>query len=45
MNYIKNFIAFLKAIDEAISGAAGILIQFPLYFGIMGIMKSSGLVT
>ncbi len=41
----KNFIAFLKAIDEAISGAAGILIQFPLYFGIMGIMKSSGLVT
>lgn len=41
----KNFFNFLKAIDNAISGAAGILIQFPLYFGIMGIMKSSGLVT
>ncbi len=41
----KNFFNFLKAIDKAISGAAGILIQFPLYFGIMGIMKSSGLVT
>jgi short-chain fatty acids transporter len=36
---------FLKAVDEAIGGAAGILIQFPLYFGIMGIMKGSGLVT
>jgi short-chain fatty acids transporter len=41
----KSFHNFLKAIDQAISGASGILIQFPLYFGIMGIMKSSGLVT
>ena len=41
----KNIIEFLKAIDQAISGASGILIQFPLYFGIMGIMRSSGLVT
>lgn len=40
----KNFSTFLGAVDEAIAGAAGILIQFPLYFGIMGIMKSSGLV-
>jgi len=40
----KNFFNFLKAIDKAISGASGILIQFPLYFGIMGIMTSSGLV-
>lgn len=37
--------AFLKAIDAAIGGASGILIQFPLYFGILGIMKHSGLVT
>jgi len=36
---------FLKAIDAAIGGASGILIQFPLYFGILGIMKHSGLVT
>lgn len=41
----SNFLTFLSAIDKAISGASGILIQFPLYFGIMGIMKSSGLVT
>lgn len=41
----KNFFNFLKAIDKAIGGASGILIQFPLYFGIMGLMKSSGLVT
>lgn len=41
----SNFSSFLSAIDEAIVGASGILIQFPLYFGIMGIMKGSGLVT
>ncbi len=41
----KNFYHFLKAVDKAISGVSGILIQFPLYFGIMGIMKSSGLVS
>ena len=41
----KSFFKFLKAIDKAIAGASGILIQFPLYFGIMGIMKNSGLVT
>jgi short-chain fatty acids transporter len=39
-----RFDFFLNAIDEAISGAAGILIQFPLYFGIMGLMSQSGLV-
>ena len=40
----KSFFAFLKAVDNAISGASGILIQFPLYFGIMGIMNYSGMV-
>jgi short-chain fatty acids transporter len=39
-----NISAFLRAIDVAISGASGILIQFPLYFGIMGIMNQSGLI-
>ena len=39
-----NFNRFLKAVDKAIGGSAGILIQFPLYFGIMGIMKHSGMV-
>ena len=40
----KNIYSFLKAVNNAISSASGILIQFPLYFGIMGIMNSSGLV-
>jgi short-chain fatty acids transporter len=38
---IRNF---LNGVDKAIGGTSGILIQFPLYFGIMGIMKYSGLV-
>ena len=40
-----SFVSFLKALDEAILGAAAILIQFPLYFGIMGIMKDTGMVS
>ncbi|MFD1096515.1 short-chain fatty acid transporter [Salegentibacter chungangensis] len=39
-----SFASFLRALDEAIGGAAAILIQFPLYFGIMGIMKETGIV-
>lgn len=39
-----SFVSFLNALDEAIGGAAAILIQFPLYFGIMGIMKDTGIV-
>lgn len=40
----KNFNNFIHAVEEAIKGTSGILIQFPLYFGIMGIMKYSGMV-
>ena len=36
--------AFLSAAQEAMSGATGILIQFPIYAGIMGLMQSSGLI-
>ncbi len=35
---------FLDACKQAITGSVGILIQFPLYFGIMGLMNASGLV-
>ena len=35
---------FLKAVEEAIGDTSGILIQFPLYFGIMGMMTESGLI-
>lgn len=34
---------FMKAADQAIRGSTGIMIQFPLYAGIMGIMNHSGL--
>lgn len=40
----KSFFNFLKAVDSAISGASAILIQFPLYFGIMGVINQSGMV-
>lgn len=40
-----SFKNFTNAIGESISDISGILIQFPLYFGIMGIMSSSGMVT
>lgn len=39
----RSLVSFGKALDEAISGASGILIQFPLYFGIMAIVRDSGL--
>ncbi|MEO0572041.1 MAG: TIGR00366 family protein [Bacteroidota bacterium] len=39
-----NFSNFLKAVEEAIGDVSGILIQFPLYFGIMGIMGGSGMI-
>lgn len=35
---------FLAAIEQSIGVSAGIIIQFPLYAGIMGIMKDSGMV-
>ena len=41
----QNFNQFLKAVSKAINGSSGILIQFPFYFGIMGLMKYSGMVT
>lgn len=41
----QSFSGFLKSVEQAITGVAGILIQFPLYFGIMGLMTHSGLIT
>jgi len=42
--FCGNIATFLLRIKSAMGAASGILIQFPLYFGIMGIMKYSGLV-
>jgi short-chain fatty acids transporter len=35
---------YLEAIKEAVLSTRGILIQFPIYAGIMGMMKGSGMV-
>ncbi len=35
---------YARAVDAAAPGASGILLQFPFYFGIMGIMKGAGLI-
>ncbi|MGB0423888.1 MAG: TIGR00366 family protein, partial [Flavobacteriales bacterium] len=35
---------FLSSVKTAIGGASGILIQFPLYFGIAALMSSGGLI-
>ncbi len=40
----ESIVAFVSAIENAIVGASGILIQFPLYFGILALMKSSDLI-
>lgn len=39
-----NFLKFNQAVGKGIGGSAGIMIQFPFYAGIMGIMIGSGLV-
>lgn len=38
-----SVVNFSKALEEAIGDVSGIIIQFPLYFGIMGMIKGSGL--
>lgn len=40
-NHIRGFI---RAVDHAIRDSSGIMIQFPLYAGILGIMTGSGLI-
>lgn len=35
--------SYLRALDEAASGCAGIIVQFPIYAGIMAMMSASGL--
>ena len=39
-----SFTSFLSAVEDAITGSSGILIQFPLYFGILALMQSGGLI-
>lgn len=38
-----NMSQFFTALEEALKGASGIVIQFPLYFGIMGMLNHTGM--
>jgi short-chain fatty acids transporter len=40
----KTPISYVRAVTEGTRGCAGIILQFPFYAGIMGMMKYSGLV-
>ena len=40
----QNIRRFLQSVNQTIQGASGILIQFPLYFGILALMQSGGLI-
>ena len=37
--------SYLRAVGDGVKGTAGIILQFPFYAGIMGMMKYSGLVS
>lgn len=39
----RSPVAYMKAVQQSVRGTAGIILQFPFYGGIMGIMKGSGL--
>jgi len=41
----SNLNQFMKAVGTAITTSSGIMIQFPIYAGIMGLMKYSGLIS
>lgn len=41
----KTPIAYVRAVDDAIGACGQVVLQFPFYAGIMGIMASSGLIT
>jgi short-chain fatty acids transporter len=38
-----SLIAYVRAVGDGVRGCAGILLQFPFYFGILGILFVSGL--
>jgi short-chain fatty acids transporter len=41
----KTPIAYVRAVDDAIGACGQVVLQFPFYAGIMGIMAGSGLIT
>lgn len=39
-----NPMSYVRAIGDGVRGAAGIILQFPFYFGILGLLEASGLI-
>ncbi len=37
--------SYVEAVVDGVKGSAGIILQFPFYFGILGLLKASGLIT
>jgi len=37
-------IRYVRAVQDGVKGCGGIVLQFPFYFGILGILKASGLI-
>ena len=44
LGLVGRFDRYVELIAEGARGAGAIIIQFPLYFGILGLMKASGMV-
>jgi len=42
LTFSKNLSAFMRSLNIAMKDGAGILIQFPIYFGIMALMSETG---
>ncbi len=40
----RSPVAYVNAVADGVRGCAGIILQFPFYFGILGLLKSSGLI-
>lgn len=40
----SSIMSYVRAIGDGVRGAAGIILQFPFYFGILGLLKASGLI-
>ncbi len=39
-----SVVAYAKAVTDGAKGAGGIVLQFPFYFGILGVMKAAGMI-
>ncbi len=40
----RSAMSYARAVAAGVQGAAGIILQFPFYFGILGLLKASGLI-